>query len=244
MPKLTIVGLGIRPEDHLTVEAAEQLRIADEVFYLVGDPFAEAAVLEIVPDAVNLYRHYTNSSARRTFYYEIAREVAAAVARSQRVCFAVYGHPTLGVDPVQEAVRLVRMQGAPVTVLPGISSLDCLLADLGLDPMIAGIQGYEATKFLHTRPNFDSRVPLILFQIGTVGNLGWPVGVDQSAMSELVALLGRKYGWEHCAAVYEAAIDPFGRSRRTELVLGQLTLTELTPLSTLIVPPQAGPERS
>jgi len=53
-----------------------------------------------------------------------------------------------------------------VTVLPGISALDALLADLRLDPVVHGIQMYEATDVLLRRRPLQSDVPAILWQIG------------------------------------------------------------------------------
>jgi len=55
-----------------------------------------------------------------------------------------------------------------VDVLPGVSSLDALLADLRIDPVIHGIQMYEATDLLLRRRPLHNDVPAIIWQIGAL----------------------------------------------------------------------------
>ena len=60
-------------------------------------------------------------------------------------------------------------------MLPGISSEDCLFADLGVDPGVSGCQSYEATDFLMNAPIIDSSTQLILWPFqGKDGPMGKP----------------------------------------------------------------------
>src|SRR5206468_3187411 len=52
--------------------------------------------------------------------------------------------------------------------LPGVSALDALLADLRLDPVVHGLQMYEATDVLLRRRPLQSDVPAVLWQIGPI----------------------------------------------------------------------------
>ena len=51
-------------------------------------------------------------------------------------------------------------------VLPGISALDTIFADLQLDPVVHGIQMYEATDLLLRRRPLHNDVPAVIWQIG------------------------------------------------------------------------------
>jgi hypothetical protein len=55
-----------------------------------------------------------------------------------------------------------------VTVLPGISAIDAILADLRLDPVVHGVQMYEATDLLLRRRPLQPDVPAIVWQIGPI----------------------------------------------------------------------------
>ena len=64
---------------------------------------------------------------------------------------------------VLEMAKALDLQ---VEILPGISALDALLADLRLDPVVHGLQMYEATDLLLRRRPLQNDVPAIIWQIG------------------------------------------------------------------------------
>ena len=84
---------------------------------------------------------------RRETYAEVEGTIVAAVLRGARVCAVLYGHPGLCARPGHRAVAQVRAAGLPARMLPSVSALDCLVADLGHDPLRSGLQAYEATYF-------------------------------------------------------------------------------------------------
>jgi uncharacterized protein YabN with tetrapyrrole methylase and pyrophosphatase domain len=111
-------------------------------------------------------------------------------------------------------------------MLPGVSSLDCLFADLGVDPAAAGLQTYEATDFLQRAPTLEPRAGLVLWQVGVVESRG-----------ELARALESWYPKNHDVTVYEASSYPGVPPRAESLALERLEGAELTPRSTLYVPP-------
>ena len=66
---------------------------------------------------------------------------------------------------VLEMAKALDLQ---VEILPGISALDALFADLRLDPVVHGVQMYEATDLLLRRRPLQNDVPAIIWQIGPV----------------------------------------------------------------------------
>ena len=82
------------------------------------------------------------------------------------VTFALHGHPLVAAHPPFLVLELAKALELQVTVLPGISAIDTILADLRLDPVVHGIQMYEATDLLLRRRPLQPEVPAILWQIG------------------------------------------------------------------------------
>jgi hypothetical protein len=84
------------------------------------------------------------------------------------VTFAIHGHPLIAVHPPFLVLELANALGVRVEVLPGISAIDTLLADLRIDPVVHGVQMYEATDLLLRRRPLHNDVPAIIWQIGTL----------------------------------------------------------------------------
>jgi hypothetical protein len=111
-------------------------------------------------------------------------------------------------------------------MLPGVSSLDCLFADLGVDPAAAGLQTYEAGDFLRRRPALEPRAALVLWQVGVV-----------ESIDGLAAALRERYPPEHGLIVYEASPYPGVAPRIDSVPLGALASVQLSQRSTLYVQP-------
>jgi hypothetical protein len=149
----------------------------------------------------------------------------------------LYGHPGVFADPGHEAVRRVRAAGLPARLLPAVSSLDCLFADLRLDPGRAGLQCYEATYFFLTLPPVDPRAMLVLLQVGMIGETG---GAATPAVEPrfrlLLEALTALYAPDRPAILYEASAyagAPFVAER---FLLGNPDPPAPTLLATLCVP--------
>ena len=96
-------------------------------------------------------------------------------------------------------------------MLPAISAIDCLFADLGVDPGRHGLQLFEATQYLDSERTHDTSVPLVLWQISVVGATRTTNAVDRDGLQRLADRLADLYGEEHEVIVYEAAPFPVGR---------------------------------
>ncbi len=129
---LTVVGTGIDAASQLTPAARGAIEGADEVVYLVADPVAALRVEVLNPRARSLDHLYGPTKARRETYAEVEDAIVGAVMRGARVCAVLYGHPGVSARPGHRAVAQVRAAGLPARMLPAVSALDCLVADLGL----------------------------------------------------------------------------------------------------------------
>jgi hypothetical protein len=91
-----------------------------------------------------------------------------------------------------------------VTVLPGISAIDAILADLRIDPVVHGVQMYEATDLLLRRRPLQSEVPAIIWQIGPLETCLHSMGVSRpERFSGFIAHLRQYYPPRHeVVAIY------------------------------------------
>ena len=124
-------------------------------------------------------------------------------------------------------------------MLPGISALDCLFADLGLDPGEVGCQEHEATDFLLRRRRFDPCSGLVLWQIGVVGVADFREEAlwSREGLGILAECLLETYPSEHEVIVYEATTLPMLPSKILRMPLAALAAADVTAISTLYVPP-------
>ncbi|MDE2094265.1 MAG: hypothetical protein KGL99_14115 [Burkholderiales bacterium] len=236
---LIVVGTGIRTVGHLTMEAVAWIKQADKVLHVVGDPVAELMLKELNPNgAESMTGMYAEGKPRIDTYNQMVERTLECVRAGMLTCMACYGHPGVFVYPSHESIRRARAEGYSARMLPGISSEDCLFADLGVDPGISGCQSYEATDFLLNGRVIDPTSSVVLWQIGVVGDATFkPLGYDLSAMPLLVERLLAIYPATHPMYLYEAAVF-----HGCEPVIRQITAHELAygPLSagyTLYIPP-------
>lgn len=165
--------------------------------------------------------------------------ILESVRQGLKVCVAFYGHPGIFVDPSHRAIRLARSEGYRAVMLPGVSAEDCLFAELGVDPSRVGCASYEATDFLLNHRRFSPTSSLILWQVGVIGDITYRAHSDiQVGIRLLLDRLVPEYGESHEVTIYEGAILPLYTSRVLTIPLSQLPETQLTPISTLYIPPQ------
>jgi precorrin-3B methylase len=166
---VAIVGLGIIGVHQLTREAEETLRRCRHTFVVDSGfgvlPYLQG-ICETVTDLVPLYQR---GKHRLDTYRQMAAQVINAALTSPPVCFATYGHPLVYCYPavlIQEAAKVFNLQ---IEIFPGISALDTLMVDLGLDVATDGLQMYEATDLLLRRRPVQDDVPCIIWQADVFG---------------------------------------------------------------------------
>jgi hypothetical protein len=127
-------------------------------------------------------------------------------------------------------------------MLPGVSAMDCLVADLGLDPAPSGSQSYEATDFLVRRRVIDTGALLILWQVGFIGGWRFEPEPNSRALPLLVERLQQFYPDDHEAILYEASPYAVCAPIVQRLPIVSLGETEVPIAATLVVPPRDEPE--
>ena len=158
-----MVGTGIQYGAQTTPQAQAAVETAEEVWYLTGSAAADGWIQSLNPAANSLASMYDamagDGADRRAIYAAIADTVIDRVVSGHHVCLVFYGHPLVFAEPTSLVSDALTHRGIPVRILPAISALDCLLADVGFDMGRHGLQSYSATDFLNRQPaiDFDAR---------------------------------------------------------------------------------------
>jgi uncharacterized protein YabN with tetrapyrrole methylase and pyrophosphatase domain len=237
---LTVVGTGLIGIGQTTPEALASIEGSEKLFHLVVDPVSRAWLEESNPTAESLLDSYAEGRYRPDSYEEMTERILTPVRRGLDVCAAFYGHPGVFVHPSHEAIRRARALGYPARMLPGISSEDCLFADLELDPAARGWQSFEATDFLTRRRAFDPASPLVLWQIGAIGVSTYRNRTlwSEEGLRILAESLAERYSPEHEVVVYEAPRFAISEPVLQRVALARLDRAEVSTSSTLFVPPR------
>jgi precorrin-3B methylase len=136
---LIVVGTGIQWAGQTTHAARRAIEQAERVLFAVADPWTVRWVRSLHPGAESL-PYPQDGRPRRQIYREMVDRILAELHQGLRVCAVFYGHPGVLTRASHEAILAARNAGWPAQMLPGVSALDCLYADLGVDPGQAGCQ--------------------------------------------------------------------------------------------------------
>lgn len=236
---LIVVGSGIKGVGQITLETEGWIRQSDIVLYCVSDPATAFWIEKNSQEAIDLYTLYANGKRRIETYNQMVEAMLVPMRQGKSVCGVFYGHPGVFVYPSHQAIAIARSEGYKAGMLPGISALDCLFADLGIDPSRFGCQTFEATDLLLRKRQISTDGHVIIWQIGCVGDLGFNfAGYDARNLGILTDYLLQSYPPEHFVTVYEAAQYPVCSPKILKLPLKKLTETKVTGISTLYIPPE------
>lgn len=240
---LTVVGMGMRAGLHMTVETRLAIEQTSRVLYVVADPVSEVCILKLNPKAESLWHLYQTGKPRIEIYESIIAKILDELESAGDVCVAFYGHAAVLSYPAWESIRRARATGRRARMLPAISTEDSLFADLGVDIGRAGLQSFEATRFLYYEYNFDTSAGLLLWQLGGLGETKWnpPHLAARPRIQVLTDYLEKFYGPEHEVYLYHAPQLPTSRALIERVALHDLPRAEFISISTLYLPPRGRP---
>ena len=167
---IAIVGLGIVGVHQITREVEEIIRRCRHTFAVDSGFGVESYLRSICAEVTSLLPLYEKGKSRLPTYRRMAAEVVNAAISKPPVCFASYGHPLVYCYPATLIQRAAKLLDLRVEIFPGISALDTLLVDLGIDFAADGLQIYEATDLLLRRRPLQNDVPCVLWQADAFGD--------------------------------------------------------------------------
>jgi len=167
---IAVVGLGIAGAHQLTRQVEETIRRSTKLFVTDSGSGLLDYLVDLGPEVVSVGSAAGKVEHRVVAYRRIAAAVVAAALEQPPVCFATYGHPMMYCYPTTLIRRAALVLDLKVKLLPGVSFLDTVLADLGIDPGFDGLQVYEATDLLVRRRPIQPDVALVITQAPAVAN--------------------------------------------------------------------------
>lgn len=240
--QLTVIGSGIEAVG-FSRQDERCLESADYVFYCVADPATVVWIKSKRPDAHDLYVLYDDNKPRYKTYMQMTEAMLHYVRKGKHVVGIYYGHPGVFVLSTHRAIEIARREGHRAYMRPGISALDCLCADLGVDPSTPGLQTFEASDMLIRDKKPDTSSHVVLWQVGLIGELGYRrIGYLNKNFNILLDYLTEYYGNDHIITNYIASRYPgipptIERYKISELYNPELQ-SKVTGISTFYIAPK------
>jgi len=239
---LYIVGTGICVPGQMTHEAEMIIRGVDVVIYNVGkNELFETWLASAAKRSINLYGFYAEGKPRDTSYAEMVETIVAEVRAGRSVAGVFYGHPGVFVGPGFDALKKVRAEGHHAVMLPGVSAVDCMFADLEFDPAVSGCLMIEATDLVMRLRTIDTSFPLIVWQAGVVGEHRFVNTVRAEGVDLLKDRLLEIYPGEATVVNYVAATIPGMKPFIQRGTIDGLKSLRINQSSTLLIPPVEAP---
>lgn len=219
-----IVGTGINAYRQVTKEAEEALRASEKIFAVQHQGVVMDFLEEFSSDVVDLHELYEPGMKRSVTYRKTTERVIEGAKNTDGpVAFAMYGHPMIFVSSSQQIQKRAPEQGLDVITIPGISSLDCLYAEFGIDPSDHGMQIFDTTGVLLKEQPLRTDVPALLLQIGAVESVLYSERPSKpERFTRIREYLEQYYPSDHTIYLLQAASYPFTDSEKVPVRLGDL----------------------
>lgn len=247
MNKLVIAGCGIKFLSHITLEVQSVIQKSDCVVYLVNNPAMKKWIKDNSINSISLDRIYFSFTDRNQAYESISQEIIKITKKNKHTSFIIYGHPFFLSTSTAQIIKNIEENSLDINIeiLPGISSLDCFLCDLRVDPGFGGIQIYEATEFLNKDYKINTNSHFILLQIGVIG-INTIIKNEKNLLNsdriEALKTIKKKlllfYEKDHPIILYTASMYPSISYDKTSILLSHLDITNINRLSTAYIPPK------
>jgi hypothetical protein len=170
--KLSLIGRGVRPWEHLTLAGLRALKDADIVLGIEPDQGAWQALAQefSLPPVKPLDFLYRDGATDEENYAAFLKFVLEACDYYNHIALVVAGHPRLGVSIAGRLSKNSLPAHIDVEVIDGISSLDTLSNDLATDPLEKGTAVLDANRLLLFRYALEPSLDTYIYHISSVGN--------------------------------------------------------------------------
>lgn len=215
---LVIVDTGVAAVNQVTVEGYLWIRQSDRVLFLGAEPVTEHWIGTLNENVESLNALETAD--------EIVERMLDHIRAGLAICLASHGRAGLNAEVRRAAIALSRAENFRCVVVPGVSGLECLFSDLGLDPLRDGCQVFSAEHFVESGRRPDPSAALVV-------SLG-----EETAGTELLQVLRAEYGAEYEVIVHEPARYAVLAPVLRRVAIGRMSEDDLAGASHLYVPPK------
>jgi tetrapyrrole methylase family protein/MazG family protein len=161
-PRLYLLGAGVSFPEHLTLQSLDILAACNRICSNLPQ-----ADLDLLPGNLrgkchSLWSTYQENRNRTDNYQDVCQAVLKAAESEPPVAWLTPGHPLIFDSVSQGLLKLGRAKGWNVQVIPAISCIDTILAEVGYDPA-NGLLVYEAQALVMQQlPLVPSSATLLL----------------------------------------------------------------------------------
>jgi uncharacterized protein YabN with tetrapyrrole methylase and pyrophosphatase domain len=163
---LYIIGAGVAFPHHLTLQAIESLSSSVCICTNIPNEYLDRLPSNIGSKCKSLWPLYRESRIRAENYRDVREAVVREVETNRPTAWLTPGHPLVFDSVSTDLLKIAATRRWNTCVVPGISSIDTLLADIQYDPA-NGITIHDATSIVYRNVPLATSVPLLLLQIGS-----------------------------------------------------------------------------
>ena len=234
MGKLVVIGSGIKSLAHMSKEASIVMENSERLLYLVNDKISSDYIVSLQLNSTSLSELYFKYPNRKDAYSAITAKIISEYEQYSSLCVLLYGHPVFFADFALDAVLKIKEQGGNAIILPAISSLDSLLADLLINPGKHGVAIHDATELLVHEHCINVYSYLILYQVSSLGMNDYNISIHLNVLKNYLL---RFYPENQPIFIYSASQIP-GTAFSLEIVkLKQFEQAPISHLSTVCISP-------
>jgi hypothetical protein len=238
--ELYILGAGVSFPEHLTIETIEILTACGHIYTNLQQPRLRGLPEDIRVKCKSLWHLYRDGRPRSENYKDTVRAIVAAVTKQRSVAWLVPGHPVVFDSVSQALLQESRKRRWKTRLIPAISCLDTMLAELGYDPS-AGLLIHDATTLVKLKIALMPEAATFLFQPAVFGSYLTHTSPRYRGpdLKPLRDHLRKFYAADHACAFIHSAATAGARTGTTWVKLADLAATPFKAIagSTLFVPP-------
>lgn len=158
-----LTGAGIAFPDHLTVETIDILTSCKRVATNLQERDLEGLPQDLKDKCISLWSLYQDRRVRTENYNDVFNAIVEMAEIERPIAWLTPGHPVIFDSVTAALLKEGKSRGWNVRVVPAISSIDTMLAELGYDPA-HGMLIHECTGLVRRRIPLDRTVAAMLLQ--------------------------------------------------------------------------------
>jgi hypothetical protein len=200
-PDIILAGLGARDRAELSVEVQRLLTRVGRAFALGLTPGLRTLMASMRVHVTELDGHFAPGKAFGQVYADVASTVLQQTALEKPVVLLTRGNPMFMNTVCRTLVIEGRRLGLNVQVLPGISLVDTLVNDIGIDVGIYGLQVFDAHWLTLRRLPLSSKVPALILNMEGFGLESVPANGATRSFDPLLDHLECHYQRDHAVTM-------------------------------------------
>lgn len=233
-----LLGAGVTFPDQLSIQTIEAMRLCKRIYSNLPDPDLAVVPADFRSKITGLWSVYQDNRDRTLNYLDVAQAVLDAVKLEQPIGWLTPGHPLVFDSVSQVLLSAAEEQDRSVCVVPAISCLDTVLAQLGYDPA-SGLVILEATSVVAEDRALMPDVATLLLQPSAFGSA--VAHYSSSWQPDLAPLrdhLARYFPWDQPCAFVRSSSRQAGPANLSWYPLAEITQAPFDVIagSTLFIP--------